>query len=1165
MLSKQGEIPSINTSEVDFRNLLFYWNHRLTGASPLLELPFDIPRSSQTSSSKANFEFLLPKLLCDDLKDLGRKSETNMMVVLLAAFKTLLYRYTNQADILIGFPDNIISNLSESSKLVDVQLDKMFFRTDLSDDPGFLTVMERVSKTVLEAEIHKALPSDILMEYLRTIGLHVDSLFQIVFEFCDTGVSDCRTTAQRERSTTPMPDIHLSIEETRQGLAGQWKYNSALFKESTIKRIASHFLNLLLGIVANPDQPISKLPLLSSSERLQILFEWNNTFTEYPEDKCIHELFEQQVKRTPDAVAVEDYEVEGISSTSSRKSLTYYQLNKRADQLAHYLSELGIVPDVLVGVCLKRSPDMMVALLGILKAGGAYLPLDPGYPKERLQFMLKDSCVPVLLTEQQLLKELPSHSTKVVCIDSDWDKIAQCDNKNLVSVVKPENLAYVIYTSGSTGTPKGTMIIHRGVVNYLNWCIKKYAVADGSGAPINSSIAFDATVTSFFAPLLTGKRVLLLPEKEEIEALSAVLVSSNCFSLVKITPAHLEILRHLLSPDQVKNQVNVMVIGGEALQAKSLDLWRNHAPDTRLINEYGPTETVVGCCTYEVPNKSLLSDNIPIGRPIANTQIYILDRHMEPVPIGVLGEIYIGGAGLARGYLNRPDLTKQCFVFNPFTDDPHARLYKTGDLGRYMPDGNIIFQGRIDHQVKIRGYRIELGEIESVLANHPSVQQVVVLVREDYPGDKRLVAYMVIKDQTCTINDLRLHVSKKLPEYMLPAVFVFLQYLPLTSNGKVDRGALPIPDQQKARLEKTYTAPRDTIEQHLVEIFQECLNIQRIGITDDFFELGGSSIQAAVIFSKIRKAMGKQFPLSTLIQLPTIEKLAPVIRGERKETNWSCLVPIQSMGSKPPLFCMHAGAGTVLFYRSLATHLGSDQPLYGLQAKGLNGNETPHTRIEDMATHYIREIRALQAEGPYYLAGYCLGAILAFEMAQQLKREGYEVALLVNFNGVSPTCVHLRNGVVIKENDEKEDYNKKAFPIASNHAKKRKVAHFKARSVYASKLVIRIMKFHLRKLAYRFFLALNRPLPESLGKIYYLETNGMIAKAYVPQVYLGRMLIFYSPGIYNDPTLGWSNLAKDGITSCIIPGNHKTRREIMNEPFVQILAHHLKNHLEQNQ
>ncbi|MFK0731302.1 MAG: amino acid adenylation domain-containing protein, partial [Gloeotrichia echinulata HAB0833] len=556
-------------------------------------------------------------------------------------------------------------------------------------------------------------------------------------------------------------------------------------------------------------------PLLSAAERHQLLVEWNHTSSEYPTDKCIHQLFESQVERTPDAVAV----------VWENQQLTYWELNQRANQLAHHLQTLGVGPEVLVGICVERSLQMLVGLLGILKAGGAYVPLDPEYPRERLAYMLNDSQVQVLLTQSHLLESLPDHQ-QIICLDTDWLFISSQTPSNPISGAISSNLAYVIYTSGSTGMPKGTAIVHQGVVNYLTWAIKAYRVSEGTGAPVQSSIAFDATITSLFSPLLVGQKVVLLPQKQEIAALSAVLISESDFSLVKLTPAHLQLLAQLLPPQIIAQPTKALVIGGEALLGKNLAFWHNYAPNTRLFNEYGPTETVVGCCVYEVTHTTSLSESILIGRPIANTQLYILDQFAQPVPIGVPGELYIGGDGLARGYLNRPELTLEKFIPNPFSDHLSERLYKTGDFARYLIDGNIEYLGRIDNQVKIRGFRIELGEIEAVLNTHPQIQQTVVITTEDIDGNKRLVAYIVKTDDSITTNQLREFLKQQLPEYMVPSTFVTLDTIPLTPNGKIDKKALPTPDGISRST--AYVAPTTVIEEIFTKIWQELLVKEKV-------------------------------------------------------------------------------------------------------------------------------------------------------------------------------------------------------------------------------------------------------------------------------------------------------------------------------------------------
>lgn len=608
----------------------------------------------------------------------------------------------------------------------------------------------------------------------------------------------------------------------------------------------------------------SHRPALTERQRNQVLHEWNDTDSDFP-NVCAHELFEQQVARTPDAIAV----------VGGGKSLSYRELNERANQVAHYLRKQGVGPEVLVGVCLERSPEMVVALLGVWKSGGAYVPLDSSYPEERLSFMVSDAAVRVLLTEERCKPLFPSVSEKTVCLDTDWPSIALENNSNLNTGVAPSNLAYVMYTSGSTGKPKGAMILHRGLMNYLWWAAQTYKVEAGGSVPVHSSISFDLTVTSLYPALISGGQVELLAEDVGAQNLLAALRRRKDRNLVKITPAHLEALSLQLSTEEVAGMTRAFIIGGENLLAESLRMWRESASATRLINEYGPTETVVGCCVYEVQPDDPQNGSVPIGRPIANTQLYILDENLEPVPPGVMGELYIGGSGVARGYLNRPDLTKERFITDPFSGKNDARMYKTGDLARYREDGIIEYLGRVDNQVKVRGYRIELGEIEATVASCPAVQSCVVLAREDTPGEKQLVGYLVLRENMpLAVEDLRNFLKSRLPEYMVPAKFVFLDYFPLTHNGKVDRKALPVPLREEKQADLDSARPRTATEETLAAIWKEMFKVENVGIHDDFFDLGGHSLLAIKAMSRIRDVLGIDLPVMDLFENPTIATLA---------------------------------------------------------------------------------------------------------------------------------------------------------------------------------------------------------------------------------------------------------------------------------------------------
>jgi amino acid adenylation domain-containing protein/non-ribosomal peptide synthase protein (TIGR01720 family) len=761
-------------------------------------------------------------------------------------------------------------------------------------------MLSRVRQVALDAYAHQDVPFELLVEALQPErNLSYTPLFQVMFVLQNAPM---RRLELRNLSITPLEisnvtakfDLTLSMEETEQGLTGELEYNTDLFDTATITRMAGHFQTLLEAIVVNPQQRVSELPLLTKAERHQLLVEWNDTPAEYPFDKCIHQLFESQVERTPDAVAV----------VFDMQQLTYQELNAQANQLAHHLQALGIEPEVLVGICVERSLEMVVALLGILKAGGAYVPLDPAYPKERLAFMLEDSQVSVLLTQKKLMAELPKQKVHMVCLDTDWGLISQDSKENPVSGVTAENLAYVIYTSGSIGKPRGVMIQHHSVLNLsrgLHKAIYAHHQDSRLQVSLNGSLAFDTSVKQVIQ-LLHGHTLEIVPEALRFDGVALLsYLRHRKMDVFDCTPSQLKLLisAGLLGSDAVPKYV---LVGGEPIDEST---WQAlaQAENTNFYNLYGPTE-----CTVDATVASVRMSFVKpiIGRPIANTHIYILDRHLQPVPIGVPGELHIGGAGLARGYLNRPDLTEEKFIPNPFAplgrdecsalsdrlkdsstqhstlnsqhffNEPGTHLYKTGDLARYIPDGNIEFLGRIDNQVKIRGFRIELGEIETVLAQHSNVRQVVVIARQDQPGHKRLVAYVVSnQEQIPAADELRRFLKEKLPDYMMPAAFVMLEALPLTPNGKVDHRALPAPDKSQRSVEEGFVAPRTSTEEVLAAIWAEVLGLEHIGINDNFFELGGDSILSIQIVARANQA-GLQLTPKQLFQHQTIAELTAV-------------------------------------------------------------------------------------------------------------------------------------------------------------------------------------------------------------------------------------------------------------------------------------------------
>jgi len=825
---------------------LKYWHAQFSGELPRLQLPYDRPRPSEESHRTALENFDVPEAVALGLKRLSETAVCSLQVTLLAGIAMLLLRYSGQDEIMIGGASD---NLGKPLPL----------RVDLSGDPTFIELQSRLRAVHANAMSHTSVPfSEILKEVFTGHELGGNPLFNVSL-----------SQLPGDKSGSSTVDLNFSFEDRGDRLLGTIAYATDLFDSGSIAEIIQHWQNLLAGACENPAKPVSQIPILSAGEKDRIVYEWNRTDAAYP-NSCIHTLFERQAAKTPDLTAV----------VFQGKTLSYRQLNERANQVAHFLRKRGVGAETLVGICMKRTPEMVVGLLGIWKAGGAYVPLDPAYPQDRLSFMMKDSAAKFLLTSDDLKHLFPSASDKTILLDSDWEQIAKESSANPEPVAAPSNLAYVMYTSGSTGEPKGAMILHSGLANYLTWAIRTYGVQQGGSVPVHSSISFDLTVTSMYPALLAGGNIELLLEDMGAQSLVAALRRGSR-NLVKITPAHLELLAQEITPGEAAETTKVFVIGGENLLAESLRLWREFAPKTRLINEYGPTETVVGCCTYEVRAEDPRSGSVIIGRPIANTQLYILDAHRNPVPAGVAGELYIGGDGVARGYLNRPELTQQKFLPDPFSGRSGALLYKTGDLARYRKDGNLEFLGRVDSQVKVRGYRIELGEIEAALMENPGVKMSAVLAREDNPGDKQLVAYAVLQgDKFPSAEDLKDFLKQSLPEYMVPAHYVFLESFPLTQNGKIDRKSLPAPTHENVSAAQGFAAPGTETEKKLAAMWAELLKVERVGIHDDFFDLGGHSLMAIKAVSRIREEFNVDVSLATLLQAPTVAQLAEWLQNE---------------------------------------------------------------------------------------------------------------------------------------------------------------------------------------------------------------------------------------------------------------------------------------------
>lgn len=860
---------------------------------------------------------------------------------------------------------------------------------------------------------------------------------------------------------------------------------------------------------------------------------------------CIHHLFEQQVQRTPNAIAVvfQDSRSVGVASRAEQRlcqrQLTYQELNTQANQLASYLRSLGVRAETLVGICIDRSLDMLVGLLGILKAGGVYIPLDPAYPAERLAFMLADSQAGVIVTQQSLVKELesllPNDRCMLVCVDRDVEAIATQSNENLPEVVAGDNLAYIIYTSGSTGKPKGVQIAHQSLSNLLNSMQTLLKVSAFETFLAVTTISFDIAALELYLPLIVGAKLILVSRDTALDGnkLLAEIYSSGV-TVMQSTPATWQMLVGCgLSSSHRFKQI---LSGGEALPRRlSHQLL---AVSDEVWNVYGPTETTIWSSAYQVDSAKLTQRDRtsavqtslePIGTAIANTELHILDANLQPVETGAYGELHIGGIGLARGYLNRPELTTEKFIPHPFTKQPGAKLYKTGDWVCSRSDGNLEYAERIDQQVKIRGFRIELGEIETALYNHPQVRESVVIAREDEPGNKRLVAYVVTAEAKApSTSEFRQHLQQTLPDYMIPAVFVQLAALPLTPNCKIDRRALPAPPQTRLELADGFVAPRDKLESQLTEIWEKFLKIKPIGITDNFFELGGDSLLAMSLFAKIQTVCQTQLPLSAIFQAPNIKALAQVLRAQITLPDWYSLVPIQAKGEGTPLFMIHS-----LNHRDFYDHLGTDRPIYGLHY-GIadHSHRVPDLpTIEDLAAHYIKEMCEVQPQDPYYLMGHSFGGAIAYEMSRQLVAQGREVGLIALFN------------------TNLDFHNRKNISFTQ------KIANFQRLGL--SELIDRSK----HRLQFKFNTLKNRH--NSIGLAYedILVEDPRILSAmndYIPRPYSGRVVLFKAMNplpmlnyTVSEPELILNKLVSGGIDIHEVPGNNNT---ILQSPNVSIVA-----------
>ncbi|MSU58569.1 MAG: non-ribosomal peptide synthetase [Pedosphaera sp.] len=1157
--------------------MLEYWKKRFAIAPAVLELPTDRPQPAVATSRGGAVELMLPAELKSKVQQLGRNRGATPFITLLAGFKALLHRYTGQTDVTVGAPMAMRSPV-ELEKLIGFFVNTLALRDDLSGNPTFGELVARVRQTVLEADANQELPFEKIVEVLRPArSTNQSPLFRVMFAMQNVAGGEWElpgltVTRMDVFNQTAKFDLTLFLTDCAEGLKLVMEYNTDLFEAATVERMLAHYRNLLEGAVENPAARLSELPLLAEAETRRVLVEWNQTQTDYPRGRCIHELFEAQAERRPEAVAL----------VLEHTHLTYRQLNSRANRLARELRVAGVERGTMVTICVEPSIEMVVGLLGILKAGGAYVPLAPEYPKDRLAFMLADTNSPVLLTQRRLTTHLPARETKTIFLDAlEATPPENGDGTNLPSTTQPDDLAYVIYTSGTTGRPKGATIPHRGVVRLVK--DTNYATFSADEVFLQfAPISFDASTFEIWGPLLNGGRLVIMPP-----AASSLQDLGQAIARHKVTTLWLTAgLFHLMTDERLSylRPLRQLLVGGDVLSVSHVRKAFRELPGCRLINGYGPTESTTFACCHAITEGDLHGPSIPIGRPISNTQVYLLDANAAPVPVGVPGELYIGGDGLARGYLNLPELTREKFVRDPFNAEPTARLYRTGDLCRYRDDGAIEFLGRLDQQVKIRGFRIELEEIETVLHQHPGVRAVVVAARADTPGDKRLVAYFVGRapasdfgaagaPPTATPAALREYLKRRLPDYMLPSAFVALAALPLDANGKVDRKALPAPEAPVADAATAYAPPRSPVEELLAATWAEALGLERVGIHDNFFALGGHSLLAIQIIDRLNKA-GLGLTLGQTLQYQTVAELAAVVNTNRTvesdSEDWFSLVTLQSHGEKPPLFLVHTAPGDVLGYMKLVYHLGNDQPCYGFQSLGLFRKEASHPSLEGMAAHYVKLLRRFQPRGPYYLGGWCFGGNVAMEMAQQLADAGAGVALLALMETwAHPPGLRMKNEAGRMKNPATD-----AARVSMLHS-----AFFILRYyLHHVRCLLRmgawgLARFYGRKLKrlvnrggkvaprtddeFAFETAKTGPL---INREHVYEVNLRATRSYESRarIYPGKITLLrramYPTEEAVDPQAGFATLARE-IEIRVVSGDH---RGVLQEPHVKTLAKELK-------
>lgn len=1122
-----------------------YWVERYKGEIPTLNIPIDFSRPPQrTYKGRYYLHYPAPSLI-QDIKKLGSGFGCSFAITLRAIFEIFLHDITGQEDIVVGLP--VSGQLSSDLEgLVGHCVNLLPIRSRLKEGTGFIDYLKERKFDLLDDYEHHQLTFSSLIKKLDIVRdnsrIPLVSVILNTTMGLDDGINFYGLKLEELPSFSGYENFELSVNAggSEAHPVFEWAYNTQLFKESSIKQFALDFESLISRIVQNPEYIIKEFS--GSENPFRKLSECSVYF---PKDKTIVDLFYEQAADKPDHIAV----------VYQGKKLNYRELDLKSNQLANYLREKGVKEETFVGICITHSLEMIVGILGILKAGAAYVPIDPEFPPDRVSYMAEDSNAPIILTNRLSCSALSHVKDKqIIILDSEWQKIAQSPAAKPANRVLPNHLVYLIYTSGSTGRPKGVMLEHRSLVDYVYGFKANVPVEGCRSFALGSTIATDLGNTVLYSSLFLGGELHVF-SKETFNDIDYIhdYFKKHSIDCLKIVPSH---WKSLSPANNGLYPKKLLVFGGETLYREIVKEIESSNAGCTIVNHYGPTETTIGKLLHVVKSSADYGNTIPIGRPFSNASVYILTDAMKFSSQGVAGEIYIGGIGVARGYLNHPDLTRERFLPDPFSIAGNAFMYRTGDLGRWLPDGNIEYLGRIDDQVKIRGHRIELGEIGDILQQSPGVKQSVVIAHEDSPGDKRLVGYIVSKGKF-NKDAITSFLKSKLPEYMIPRTLIEMDRIPLTANGKVDRKALPKPEKQKEYDQRNYVAPETEIQKIIAGIWSDVLGVKRIGIKDDFFELGGHSLLALRSMIAIEKHTGKKLPLAMMFENSTIERLAKLIETDEQSIKWDCFVPIKTSGNKIPIYFIHGVGLNVLTFRSISKHLDPDQPVYGLQAKGLNGKDEPLNKMEDIAAHYISEVLHHNPKGPYAIAGYSFGGLIAFEMAKQLKQMGKEVVML----GVFDTFAY--------QSDYYDPLPKKMLSRISEFFKKiwctfvlmahdpRFIVSYRTKSMWkkASAVLNKVSPFKKE----------SDPNDFQVYSKKIIQNLLIAARDYKLTAYDGTLDLFRAKRkAYYLPDfeyLGWTPLALKGVNIHEVPGDHA---EMFNPPNVEELARILQARLDKS-